>query len=66
MGVGGSPEGVLAAAALRCLGGKIYTEVIYEDNKSFERAKKMGVTSKNQVFKTNDLAKGMLCFQLLE
>ena len=62
MGVGGSPEGVLAAAALRCLGGKIYTKLIYEDNKSFERAKKMGVTSKNQVFKTNDLAKGDVMF----
>ena len=44
MGIGGSPEGVLAAAALRCLGGKIYTKLIFEDNKSFERAKKMGVT----------------------
>ena len=62
MGVGGSPEGVLAAAALRCLGGKIYTKLIYEDNQSFERAKKMGVISKNQVFKTNDLAKGDVMF----
>ena len=57
-GYRGSPEGVLAAAALRCLGGKIYTKLIYEDDKSYERAKKMGVKSKNQVFKTNDLAKG--------
>jgi len=62
MGVGGSPEGVLAAAALRCLGGKIYTKLIYEDDKSFERAKKMGVNDRNQVFKTNDLAKGDVMF----
>ena len=40
MGVGGSPEGVLAAAALRCLGGKIYTKLIYDNDKSFERAKR--------------------------
>tara|TARA_Y100001970_G_scaffold177506_1_gene216307 strand:+ start:20565 stop:21545 length:981 start_codon:yes stop_codon:yes gene_type:complete len=62
MGTGGSPEGVLAAAALRCLGGKIYTKLIYDNNQSFERAKKMGVLDKNQVFETNDLAKGDVMF----
>ena len=50
------------SAALRCLGGKIYTKLIYEDDKSFERAKKMGVNDRNQVFKTNDLAKGDVMF----
>ena len=35
MGIGGSPEGVLAAAALRCLGGKIYTKLIFENNEVF-------------------------------
>ena len=43
MGKVGSPEGVLAAAALRCLGGKIYTKLFYDNDESFERAKKMGV-----------------------
>ena len=62
MGTGGSPEGVLAAAALRCLGGKIYTKLIYDNDESFERAKKMGVIKKDQIFKTNDLAKGDVMF----
>ena len=62
MGTGGSPEGVLAAAALRCLGGKIYTKLIYDNDESFERAKKMGVIEKDQIFETNDLAKGDVMF----
>jgi len=62
MGTGGSPEGVLAAAALRCLGGKIYSKLIYDNDESFERAKKMGVLDKNQIFETNDLAKGDVMF----
>ena len=55
MGIGGAPEGVLAAAALRCLGGKMYTKLIYDNDETFERAKKMGVLEKNQIFETNDL-----------
>ncbi|MBT3776640.1 MAG: class II fructose-bisphosphatase [Pelagibacteraceae bacterium] len=62
MGTGGSPEGVLAAAALRCLGGKIYTKLIYDSDESFERAKKMGVLQKNKIYETNDLAKGDVMF----
>ena len=62
MGTGGSPEGVLAAAALRCLGGKIYTKLIYDNDESFERAKKMSVIKKDQIFETNDLAKGDVMF----
>ena len=62
MGTGGSPEGVLAAAALRCLGGKIYTKLIYDNDESFERAKQMGVIKKDQIFETNDLAKGDVMF----
>ena len=62
MGIGGSPEGVLAAAALRCLGGKIYSKLIYDNDATFERAKKMGVSDKNKVFQTNDLAQGDVMF----
>ena len=62
MGTGGSPEGVLAAAALRCLGGKIYAKLLYENEEEFERAKMMGVKNKNQIFKTQDLAKGDVMF----
>jgi len=62
MGIGGSPEGVLAAAALRCLGGKIYTKLIFEDDKIYERAQSMGITDKNTIYQTNDLARGNVMF----
>ena len=62
MGTGGSPEGVLAAAALRCLGGKIYTKLIYDDLQSFERAKSMGILDKDKIYETLDLAKGDVMF----
>jgi len=62
MGIGGSPEGVLAAAALRCLGGRIYTKLIFDNDESFVRAKKMGVLSKDQIYETKDLAKGDVMF----
>ena len=62
MGSGGAPEGVLAAAALRCLGGKIYTKLIYDDLQSFERAKSMGILDKDKIYETLDLAKGDVMF----
>ena len=62
MGIGGSPEGVLGAAALRCLGGKIYTKLIFDDDKIFERAQSMGIKDKNTIYQTNDLAKGDVMF----
>ena len=62
MGIGGSPEGVLAAAALRCLGGKIYTKLIYDSDESFKRAKNMGVLDKDKIYETNDLASGDVMF----
>lgn len=62
MGIGGSPEGVLAAAALRCLGGKIYTKLIFDSDEVFERAQSMGIQNKNTVYTTKDLAKGDVMF----
>jgi len=62
MGIGGSPEGVLGAAALRCLGGKIYSKLIFDKEEIFERAKTMGIKDKNTIYTTNDLAKGDVMF----
>ncbi len=62
MGIGGSPEGVLGAAALRCLGGKIYTKLIFDDESVFERAQSMGIKDRNTIYETNDLAKGDVMF----
>ncbi len=62
MGVGGSPEGVLAAAALSCIGGKMYTKLLFEDNDIFERANDMGITDRNKIYTMNDLVKGDVMF----
>jgi fructose-1,6-bisphosphatase II / sedoheptulose-1,7-bisphosphatase len=62
MGIGGSPEGVLAAAALRCIGGKIYTKLIFDNDYDKERASSMGITDPNRIYHTNDLASGDVMF----
>ena len=62
MGVGGSPEGVLGAAALKCIGGKMYTKLIFDNNEIFERANQMGITDKNKIYTLNDLVKGDVMF----
>jgi len=62
MGIGGSPEGVLAAAALRCIGGKMYTKLIFDNEKQIERAKTMGISDPKRIYETQDLAKGDVMF----
>jgi len=62
MGIGGSPEGVLGAAALRCLGGKIYSKLVFSNDEVFERAQTMGIKDKNTIYTTNDLASGDVMF----
>ena len=62
MGIGGSPEGVLSAAALRCLGGKIYSKLVFNNDAVFERAQTMGIKDKNTIYTTNDLASGDVMF----
>ena len=58
MGTGGAPEGVLAAAALRCLGGEIVARLKFRSDEERERAKKMGVTDEKRIYRTEDLASG--------
>jgi len=62
MGIGGSPEGVLAAAALRCIGGKIYSKLVFNNEKEKQRAIKMGIKDLNMIYTTNDLASGDVMF----
>lgn len=62
MGTGGSPEGVLAAAALRCIGGKIYTKLLFENNEQIERASNMGISDTKRIYQTEDLASGDVMF----
>tara|TARA_B100000427_G_scaffold323653_1_gene327470 strand:+ start:926 stop:1897 length:972 start_codon:yes stop_codon:yes gene_type:complete len=62
MGSGGAPEGVLAAAALRCLGGSIVGKLLLNTEDEKNRAKKSGITNFNKIYKTNDLASGEVMF----
>ena len=62
MGIGGAPEGVIAAAALQCLGGEFQGILKPRNQSEVERALKMGVDDITRVFKIQDLAKGNLMF----
>jgi fructose-1,6-bisphosphatase II len=59
MGIGGAPEGVLMAAALRCLGGEIQARFRFRNDEERARAERMGTSSdETRVYRTNDLAPG--------
>jgi fructose-1,6-bisphosphatase II len=58
MGSGGAPEGVLTAAALRCLNGEILGRLIVKDDAQKERMQAMGITDPNRIYSTRELAKG--------
>ncbi len=59
MGIGGAPEGVITAAALRCLGGELQARFRFRNDEERERAKTMlGHADETKVFRTEDLASG--------
>jgi fructose-1,6-bisphosphatase II len=58
MGIGAAPEGVLAAAALRCIGGEILGRLKFATDEERTRARKMGITDLDRVYRTEDLAPG--------
>jgi fructose-1,6-bisphosphatase class II len=58
MGTGGAPEGVLTAAAMRCLNGEIQAKLVLTKPADRERLKKMGIDNLDKVYKTEDLAPG--------
>jgi len=62
MGIGGAPEGVLAAAALKCIGGDMQGRLKFRNESEKERAKKMGVTDFDKIYTAEDLAKGNVMF----
>jgi fructose-1,6-bisphosphatase II len=57
-GSGGAPEGVLAAVALKCLGGEIQGKLLPQSEEEVERCKRMGLTNPHQVLYMDDLVKG--------
>lgn len=58
MGIGGAPEGVLTAAALRCLGGEIQARFRFRNDVERQRAARMGHEDEDRVYRTEDLAPG--------
>ena len=62
LGIGGAPEGVLAAAALRCVGGEFQGRLAPRNNEEIERARKMGVADIKKKFTIDELAAGDVMF----
>src|ERR1041385_4842645 len=58
MGSGGAPEGVLTAAALRCLNGEILGRLVVKDDAQKERMQQMGIHDVNRIYNTPELAPG--------
>jgi len=58
MGVGGAPEGVLAAAAIKCLGGEFQARMLPRDEMEEERCRQMGLKDLDRVLRTEDLVPG--------
>ncbi len=62
MGSGGAPEGVLAAAALRCIGGQMQGRLMFEDDGQVERARQMGVNDPKHKYSVDEMARGNVVF----
>ena len=58
MGIGAAPEGVIAAAALRCVGAEIQARLKFRNDEERQRAKRMGIADESRVYRTEDLAPG--------
>jgi fructose-1,6-bisphosphatase II / sedoheptulose-1,7-bisphosphatase len=62
MGSGGAPEGVLAAAALRCIGGQMQGRLVFRNDDERGRARRLGISDLNRKYSMQDLAKGDVMF----
>ena len=62
MSTGGAPEGVLAAATLRCIGGQMQCRLVLDIDEKRERAAKMGVTDPRMIFGIEDMVRGDCLF----
>ncbi|MGF7006755.1 class II fructose-bisphosphatase [Aminobacter sp. BE322] len=62
LGTGGAPEGVLAAAALRCTGGQMQGRLILDTPEKVERAAKMGIADPKKVYRIEEMARGDVLF----
>lgn len=62
MGIGGAPEGVLAAAALRCIGGQMQGRLVFRNDEEKNRAAKLGVDDLTRKYDLGEMAKGEVMF----
>jgi len=62
LGIGGAPEGVLAAAALRCIGGQMQTRLIVDTEEKRERVAKMGIKDPRKKYQIEDMVRGDCLF----
>ncbi|MGI6853005.1 class II fructose-bisphosphatase [Mesorhizobium sp. 1B3] len=62
LGIGGAPEGVLAAAALRCIGGQMQGRLQLNTDETIARAAKMGIADPNKVYRMDEMARGDVLF----
>jgi fructose-1,6-bisphosphatase II len=61
-GTGGAPEGVIAAAALKCVGGELQGRLRWRSPEELARGKRMGITDEDRIYGIDDLAKGNVMF----
>jgi fructose-1,6-bisphosphatase II / sedoheptulose-1,7-bisphosphatase len=62
IGTGGAPEGVLAAAALRCVGGQMQGRLVFRNDDEIARAHRWGIDDLERIYSLNDMAKGDCIF----
>jgi fructose-1,6-bisphosphatase II / sedoheptulose-1,7-bisphosphatase len=62
LGIGGAPEGVLAAAALRCIGGQMQTRLVIDTEEKRERAARMGIKDPKKKYQIEDMVQGECLF----
>jgi fructose-1,6-bisphosphatase II / sedoheptulose-1,7-bisphosphatase len=62
MGSGGAPEGVLAAAALKCMGGQFFGKLLFRNEDEVSRARKAGITNLDRVYTRDDLVRSDVIF----
>ena len=62
LGIGGAPEGVLAAAALRCIGGQMQTRLVVDTDEKRERVARMGIKDPRKKYRVEDMVRGDCLF----
>src|SRR6185503_20417113 len=62
LGIGGAPEGVITAAAVRCVGGDMQAKLVFRNDSERARAEKMVGGDLERIFSTDDLANGSVMF----